>query len=98
MTDQSDELKATIQHLDELLEGADDVDPQARASLAAALDEIRDKLGAEPESETAESTESSEQETLIERLTEAARQFEDEHATLAGMIGSVIDTLGRMGI
>jgi hypothetical protein len=31
-------------------------------------------------------------------LAEAARHFEESHPTLSGTLGSVIDTLGQMGI
>jgi hypothetical protein len=89
MTDCDDDLKATIDHLRELLDGVDNVDPEARQLLAGALGDIHDKLGTDA---------AGQQESVIERLTESAKHFDDEHPTLAGMIGSVIDTLGRMGI
>ncbi|MCA9101115.1 MAG: DUF4404 family protein [Pirellulales bacterium] len=93
MTDHDEELKATIQRLHALLAGVEDVDPQARLMLSETLGEIHEKLGTSGGDAAAE-----QQESLIERLTEAAKHFDDEHPTLAGMIGSVIDTLGRMGI
>jgi hypothetical protein len=34
----------------------------------------------------------------VERLSEAARHFEDSHPNLSGTIGGVIDAIGRMGI
>ena len=37
-------------------------------------------------------------ESLMHRLGEAARHFEESHPTLAGTIGGLIDTLGRSGI
>jgi hypothetical protein len=98
MTDRDDDLRATIEHLHELLDGVDDVDPQARQLLAGALGEIRDKLGTDQTGDTQEQNDSGRRESVIEQLTEAAKHFDDEHPTLAGMIGSVIDTLGRMGI
>ena len=36
--------------------------------------------------------------SLGHRLAAAARDFEDSHPALTGTLGSVIDTLGRMGI
>ena len=98
MTERDDDLRATIQHLHELLDGVDDVDPQARELLAGALGDIRDKLGVDSSGGTAEQDDSEQHESVVERLTEAAKHFDEEHPTLAGMIGSVIDTLGRMGI
>jgi hypothetical protein len=94
MTDRDDDLKATIEHLRELLDGVDNIDPQARQLLTGALGDIHDKLG----TDTQDQPDSEQQESVIERLTEAAKHFDDEHPTMAGMIGSVIDTLGRMGI
>lgn len=40
----------------------------------------------------------SQRESLIEQLGQSARHFEESHPTLSGIIGSLIDALGRMGI
>ena len=46
--------------------------------------------GAEPAGEHEES--------IVQRLAAAERHFEQTHPTLAGVLGSVIDALARMGI
>ena len=36
--------------------------------------------------------------SVVERLSEAAQHYEDQHPTLSGILGSMIDTLSNMGI
>ena len=38
------------------------------------------------------------QTSLAARLADAEREFEATHPTLSGIVGSIIDALGRMGI
>ena len=89
------QLRAKLNQLHAELAGLQNVDPPAREHLEQTLSEIEAALeqmaaqpGSVPEAE----------EGLISRLTVATRNFEEEHPTFAGLLGSVIDTLGRMGI
>jgi hypothetical protein len=38
------------------------------------------------------------EETIVDRLSAAQRHFEQTHPTIAGIVGSVINALSRMGI
>jgi hypothetical protein len=78
--------------LHEELSSLDTADEQVRDELRRTVEEIQAALAAPPPpSERKEAS-------FVDRLTHAARHFEETHPNLAGMIGSVIDTLGRMGI
>jgi Domain of unknown function (DUF4404) len=41
---------------------------------------------------------SGDEESIIERLSAAERHFEQTHPTLAGIVGSIVNALSRMGI
>jgi hypothetical protein len=101
MSDEPNELRATLARLHEQLRGAANVSPETRALLKGALDDIHSLLGDEPSGAgpraTGEPRDAS-QESIVRRLGSAEREFEATHPTLAGIVGSVIDALGRMGI
>jgi hypothetical protein len=86
-------LRRTLAELHAELQSVDRVDPEVRTLLESAIDDIHGKLDA-PSAEVAEPQD----DTIANRLTEAARHFEVTHPTLSGTLGSVIDALGRMGI
>jgi hypothetical protein len=81
-------LKATLDELHQQLAQLDEVDPPLRNQLGATLHEIQTTLHSESPAEA----------SLVDRLREAARDFEESHPALSGTIGSLIDTLGRTGI
>jgi len=96
-----DELRATLEHLHQQLEDFQGRDPRMRQMLVDALHEIEEALhrGEAVPTEGSRTSESDdEDESLLDRLREAAQHFEEEHPVLSGTIGSMIDALGRMGI
>jgi Domain of unknown function (DUF4404) len=101
MPDEPDDLRATLDRLHEQLRGAANISPETRGHLKGVLEDIHALLGDEPpkagESATGSSRDAS-HESIVRRLTSAEREFEVTHPTLAGIVGSVIDALGRMGI
>ncbi|MDH3719224.1 MAG: DUF4404 family protein [Planctomycetota bacterium] len=91
MSEAQEKLRSTIQQLHAELESIEQVDEDVQQLLQTAVDDIHQAL-----QQDAESTEESSQ--ISGRLSEAAQHFEDSHPTLSGIIGSLIDTLSRMGI
>ena len=82
-------LRATLDELHRQLAEISDPDPAVKDQLIAALLEIQAALkGHAPAGEK----------SLMRRLGEAARHFEESHPALSGTISSLIDTLGRSGI
>jgi hypothetical protein len=81
-------LQATLDELQRQLAEVDQLDPVLHSQLSAALHEIQTTLAMKgPPGES-----------LLQRLREAAHDFEESHPALAGSLGSFIDTLGRGGI
>ena len=60
--------------------------------LTAVLEEIRAAV------EDSEDEGSGEHESLLERLNEATRHFEESHPTLTAMVGRVAESLSNLGI
>ena len=85
----SEQLKATLDELHHQLADIDELDPTLRGQLHSAMQEIQTAL----KNKTAPGGES-----VMRRLGEAARHFEESHPTISGTIGNLIDTLGRSGI
>jgi hypothetical protein len=95
-----DQLRAKLDQLHQELASLQNVDPQAREHLEQTLAEIEtgwDAMTARQEAQSAEQP-ASEQPGAIQRLTEGARHFEDDHPEFAALVGSFIHALGRMGI
>ncbi|MFQ5417471.1 MAG: DUF4404 family protein [Myxococcota bacterium] len=86
------ELRERIQELLAELEQIEAEEPAARDRLTAVLQEIRAAV------EASGGGESSATESLIERLNEAARHFEENHPTFTAMVGRVADSLANLGI
>lgn len=89
MTDEQQKLRATIDQLHAELASMDQVDDDVQQMLKGTLDDIHNALGEQPTDESS---------TIVGRLNEAARHYEETHPTLSGVIGSIIDTISRMGI
>ena len=89
MTDDQDKLRSTIAELHSELESTEHIDHDVQNMLRQTIDDIHDALGEESSGDSS---------SIVGRLNEAARHYEETHPTLSGIIGSIIDTLGRMGI
>lgn len=84
------ELKQTVQNLHEELAKAQQLGPEDRALLEAALADIRRALESAPAAKAPEAE--------GDRLEGAAVRLEVEHPGLAGAIRSVLDALAKAGI
>lgn len=93
MSEKSRALRATLDELHEQLASVETRDPEVRALLARALDDLRAALDA-----TAGHQAGRPEEGLTERFEEAAAYFEEEHPMLAGTVRRLIDMLSQMGI
>jgi hypothetical protein len=89
MTEAKQQLQSTLLQLHSELAQIDPDDPRVRTLLEGAVAEIQSVLGQPATSRDA---------SLIDRLKESAKNFEDTHPTLANTIGSVVDSLSQMGI
>ncbi len=107
MSEDLRKLRETIGELRSELNAMDDIDGEAEALLKNAVDDIESTLERhEAEETTAEETTDAnspesiddEEPSVVDRLTDAAQEYEESHPTLSGIIGSIIDTLSRMGI
>jgi hypothetical protein len=88
MSAEPERLKATLDELRRELADVEELEPALRSQLSAALHDIQSALAAKgPPGES-----------LMQRLRDAARDFEESHPALAGNLGSFIDTLARTGI
>jgi Domain of unknown function (DUF4404) len=110
MIDEASQLRATLAKLQEQLAalgpstGA--LNPEVRQRLETALADIHallDKGGtldsrADASKGRIGDVEGGEEESIVERLSAAERHFEQTHPTLAGIVGSIINALSRMGI
>ncbi len=90
MPTDSQQLNEHLQELHDELQGAESLDPEARALLHSVMDDIRDVLQREEGSDG--------HETLTDRLRDAVSHFEESHPTLTQAAGRVIDALANMGI
>jgi len=86
------QLNERIEELLGELEQVEAADQAARERLTNVLDEIRQAI-----EEVGEQAANSE-ESLLERLNEAARHFRESHPTLTAMVGRVADSLSNLGI
>ncbi len=91
MSEQIENLRNVLRELQEELESIESLDDERFELLNAAVHDIDAALH-EPDDEPFE------EQTLIERLQEAADQFESAHPTLTGIVSRAIDALGQMGI
>lgn len=91
MTDETDKLRTTLEQLHGELGDVESADPEVRELLRSALGEIQLTLEGNPPAESDDAS-------VSDRLSEAAKHYEETHPNLSGMLGGVIDALGRMGI
>jgi hypothetical protein len=98
MSTDREKLREAVAALHAALVETDAVDPETRRLLEESLADIHCTLerptsrGEEPPASSAAPA------SMVGRLTTAAEEFEGTHPTLAGLVGSVIDALSRMGI
>ena len=93
MPDRLEKLRATVLELERQLQDPSDLDPAARELLTAAARDIQTALSQAEPSQTSAGDAS-----LTSRITDAARQFETEHPTLAGLLERIADGLAQLGI
>jgi hypothetical protein len=93
MSSDRDRLQRKLAELQVELDEQTNVEPQFRQRLEQTLEELQDVVA-----QSAPGADAEQHPGLAQRLTESARHFEETHPNLSGMIGSVIDALGRMGI
>ena len=86
-----DSLKQTLTRLHAELSRSEALDADTRALLEQVLQDIGSLL------ETS-SQEPHTPDSLVERLRQAAADFEDSHPALTAVVGEVADVLSRMGI
>ena len=101
MAENQPPLQSTLADLQRQLTETRELTPELRASLAALVVDIQRTLSASAAGGAATSAlpvKAGQHDSLVARLSEAAREFEDTHPTLSGTIGSIIDALAGMGI
>jgi hypothetical protein len=86
-----DKLKETLQELRSQLDELRQRDPHVAAHLEATIAEAQAALAGPPKHAAAHKS-------IVERLSDAVRDYEASHPSLAGNLGSIIDALGRMGV
>lgn len=87
-------LEEALATLHAELQQMNEVDPKVEQELRTAVTDIEVALGKRPQEEAS----SDDSPPVHDRLGDAMRHYEETHPTLSGLIGSVIDTLSRMGI
>jgi hypothetical protein len=92
MDEHANRLRATITELERELRSGRAVDPETRAMLMEAVEEIQSALHANT------SAASTAPHTLNERLTRTAAEFDVSHPSLAGLLRRVVDALSQLGI
>jgi hypothetical protein len=97
MADDREKLRSTIDQLHAELAAMDEVDEEVRSLLNSAVTDIHTALEKD-DIPAAGQADEPEDASIVGRLSEAARHYEDSHPTLSGILGSIIDTLSRMGI
>jgi hypothetical protein len=96
VSDDLDRLRATLAQLHKELDRVETTDPEIQRLLESAVADI---LGTIERREGAAAPSAEEtDESIVDRLSAAARHYEETHPTLSGVLGSIIDTLSRMGI
>ena len=84
-------LRETLEELEQELGRTATIDAASRQRLDHVVGEVREILERTDESEERH-------QTLRDRLSEATREFEKDHPTLAEVVGRVAAALSNMGI
>ena len=84
------DLRQLLERLHTELQGADTIDDRSRELLRSVVGDIEELLERKHERVAPES--------IVERLREAVRDFEQTHPTLTDAIGRVADALAGIGI
>jgi predicted nucleic acid-binding Zn-ribbon protein len=85
-------LRQTLEQLHDELEQTKKLDDASRAMLRDLMEDIQKLLEASDE-EAAERHDS-----LMGRLSDAMKHFEDDHPTLVAVLGRISDSLGRLAV
>lgn len=85
-----DDLKELLAKVHAELSGIEKLDDESVSLLATVVDDIHGVLGDTPSTD--------ESHGLIERLKNAAQDFEEDHPQLTDAVGRVVDALSRLGI
>ena len=91
MTEQIDNLKATVAELEAELQSIETIDADTRSVLEQAVLDILAALHKAAPGEPAP-------QSVIDRLHAAAQEFEETHPTVTGILSRLIDGLAQMGI
>jgi hypothetical protein len=93
-------LRTTLAELRRQLDATKNAGPDVRALLRSTMADIEQVLASTPPGEPVDVEEATKpgEASIVDRLTSAAREFEESHPTLAGTVGSVIDAISGMGI
>jgi hypothetical protein len=91
MSEHARKLRATLAELEDELRSLPSVDEETRAVLEEAAEEIQSALRTEQPTPLR-------RQSLMDRLTTTAKQFEGSHPNLTGILSRLVDGLGQMGI
>lgn len=94
--DEVQKLRETLATLNAELDTVESGDPEVRAMLVSALQDIAAKLDARTAATPDVAVPA--EPFATESLQEVARVFEVEHPTLAATVRSIVDSLARAGI
>jgi len=93
MATDDQKLRAALQDLKAQLAAATSLEREHAEQLKRAVADVEALLDDNPQP-----TSSAADESVTDRLSDAARELEVEHPTLAGTVFSMIEALARMGI
>jgi len=91
MSEHIDQLRATLEELQDELHAIESLDPQTRELLEGAKVEVELALHRDE-------AESLENHSVIDRLQTVGEDFNESHPALSRIVGNLIDVLGQMGI
>jgi hypothetical protein len=98
MSDELQNLRATLAELHRQLESARSLDTDDQAAMRQVMADIEQALARSGTGGQTLTSQQAQRGSLVRRLTEAARGFESTHPTLSGAIGGVADALNSIGI
>lgn len=92
MPEHQEKLHGVLKELESELDSVGSLDEQSRAAVMSALEDIVSALRQKDFHALQKN------ETITDRLRDAADEFEHSHPTLFGIVSRTIDALGQMGI